>query len=865
MHGATGEQERPASAPDSPAVEELIQALRTAYPIAHRELQRLTPGPGASEAGRPVGPTPTTRLTIAVAGACLSRPGIHYVHFYSREMDIRPELHRMALDLVASEPTTRLHVLTRRIRALRAAALAIPLDEGARQRFELLSATEHLDQLQPDPTACGVLLLDLEHLSLDASYAPILRFRGAAQPNRVLLFGNRDHRILKPFMERFTQDKDCVAWGVNRQQIVQVDAAHNREALQGIRASVASVGSHDVRFDPANLPERFHDVKVREIIPPQFRLSPSIRGRFWAAIAGHYAIRDAQRRASQSRRLLLVDESPPQAVLEAREELLVLSQQLRGRRDTPYAVARAVDDLWYLHHLTTRTTAPVPYYVRQLSNRGFEAFPTPVDTLQAIVTMSESMTGYDGGLLTRVRFAAQRLVQGYNSLHEQNGTVAGRHAALLEVIQKAHENKRRLVIVALNRPDKEATRRFLAEKAPRGVPSATIQVAEPQGLRPELPRDEAIFLRPPSPTHLDSVAVAAIPAVVCIVPRTDEAYVAYRLFRDLLRERLVYAPPIQRESLLRLGISPRAFPSGLNIVPDMSPEFERAASAGITERAREEKHSDGSELNLGDLVEEVFESENEGTRPRGTTTVVGEGHGTGEYWTIWFEDGTEDHVKSDEAVLTLDTAKNAFEPLAPDELRPGHVVVTTNDAISGAKFGRAIISLIARLDSRLAVDIAVDTYWREGIIHYKHSKSCTWQELFSQARAHGYTNETALSIQFYSNRSVWLPIHKSNLEAVLTTIEEARPGISGLTDKAWNAGGKLRRIAGRVLSHIKAEAATSLNPAHLFSGHPNDEDEDPVIVPELGLRSSQIEDVFRVKTVQRVQRPAVARIDFPGV
>src|SRR5687768_388322 len=101
----------------TPTAEQAANSLAARIPGVARELARLRPLPQQKLTAE-IRPPASTLVTLAVAGAVLHKPGVHYVRFPSVDADYRPEVARMALDLLPDDPEIQLVFLTDRTRAI---------------------------------------------------------------------------------------------------------------------------------------------------------------------------------------------------------------------------------------------------------------------------------------------------------------------------------------------------------------------------------------------------------------------------------------------------------------------------------------------------------------------------------------------------------------------------------------------------------------------------------------------------------------------------------------------------------------------------------------------------------------------------
>lgn len=835
-------------------VELLSASLGLAYPIVERELRRLKPPPGAS-ASAFVEPPPLVKLTIAVAGAGLSTPGIHYLNLYSKEADLRPELYRMTFDRLNEDDRLRGRILTRRTTGLHIAAQGVRLNDNARSRLEIEIQTARC--LSPPATPSPyVHVIDLEQLHKEAQFSDIVRLKNAHPGTTVLLHGSREHPCLKGFFTALPNEKDWLAWGVNREQILAIDEGQNHRALHAI-ASLSPIN-----FDPDTLPERFHDLPVKSIVPAQYRASPLASGRIWTTLAGAYAIRDASRRAQTRRDVIDVNEDLPQAFISARSELEQLTRLLRGNRDAPPYLARWLDDLWYLSGFASRLTAPLHAYIREL-----QAHPhyqrSPLDILRRIQAHAESPS-QDTSLMASVHGAASSLISGYDALFSRQMEKPHPRLERLTIELGNHlEKDHRVGIVALNPADKAATERFLKKwltgstARPRSPPPEGKTALEHAGVsvidaRTDIGEnlfDVLIVPRYPSPTHLDRLLTSTTRELEFIVPREDFKRIIYDVCRDIVRERRVFSSRMQRYALSRALKKSVAIPACLDIQPEVPENIERIVDeiSGARERRAEAKDFD-----IDHAMRELAEVEATETRSHTVFVPTTTSETTG--WKIEFDDGSSDVLNADDALQVLDLDSKETEHLPPSRLKTGMIVITTNDSASSSQFAGQIIATVSRVRPALVPDIVLDRFWRESLRDYRKARGLNRNQFLERAQAFHFTNETPLTLRWYEQRSTWRPLKKSNFVALLRMLEEDKPGISAMVDSSWAATNKLRAISRAVLTHVRDRASTDT--IKLLTTQVTGLDIDPVLVPELGLRVSHVDGLFLPKTIVRITAPS---------
>lgn len=836
-------------------VSDLTRAICAAFPIARREIERLTPPDSATPPSSFIDPPPLVKLTLAVAGAALSVPGVHYVNLYSREADLRPELYRMVFDRLNSEPHLGARILTRRTTGLQVAAAGVKLSDDAKSRVEIHTQTARA--ISPDlALRTTVSLLDLEQLHKEVRLSDVLRLHENNPKSTILLHGSREHPCLRSYFTALSHERNWIAWGVNREQILRIDADQNHRALHAIAST------SPVKFDPDDLPERFHDLPVKSVVSSQYRASPQTSGRIWASLAGAYAIRDARRRSEARRDVLAVTEGLPKAFMSGRGELEQLTRIVRANPAPPFMVTRWLDDLWYLATFASRVTSPLHAYIRELQTQPYFQ-RSPLDLLRRIQAESAG-SPQDTTVVASVQASAESLIAGYEELFERQKTqLPPRLSALTESLTRAIGEGQRVGIVALNAPDKVATEKTLkkwltssnhksATPPPEGktaLEHAGIRVFEPRAIADQLECDVLIVPRYPSPTHLDQLVTLPNVVLQFLVPSEDYKRIVYDVCRDIVRERRVFSARVQAHALSRVLGKATTIPIALQGQPTIPAEIERIVDEMTAAR---ERRAAAQEFDLDKALRELVEIEAVGAK----TASVFASHAPDPVrrWQIVFDDGSTDEVDADDALQVLDLQSNEVDHMIPSELRGGMVVITTNDSASSSKFAAQIIATVSRVRPALASDIALDRFWRESLRDYRIWRGLSRNAFLERAKAAGFTNETALTLRWYEQRTTWRPLKKTNFEALMAMLEEDKPGIRSMADQAWTATNKLRSISRSVLSHVRDRAQA--RPQDFLTAPTEELDPDRVLVPELGLRVSHVDGLFLPKTILRIIPPA---------
>lgn len=823
----------------------LIGELSKRREIVANEMARLSPPPGAVGKARLIEPPPLLKLTVAVAGASLAEPGAHFVQLYSQEMDLRPELYRMALERTQSDPELSLHICTRRTISLQLAVQAIRPDAACQARIQLHRnsiAFSDSHRMLPGKT---LSMVDLDHLHREVTFSQLSRL--AKGSNTLFLFGSRDHPLLREFASALPSHGSWTAWGVNREQVVGTDGPQNHLALHAIQEISPA-------FKADALPQRFHDLPIRALVPSQYRKSLSASGRIWTTVAGAYAIRDAERRTRAERRVLPHPENLPTEFAAARAELASLSQDIRGRSEVTPRVAQWLDDLWFCWSLPSRLTAPITFYLREVAGSNYYQ-RSPIDELTEIQNATESWSR-DSTTMARMRGIVIDLLRGYDSLLARSGAPSARQAEMLEQLRAAVEGNERVVLVAFNEPDQQAAITFVKRwinqngQFGKGTPPQGVTTLAHVGIdvipaRAALPHDahRVIVPRYPSSQLLDKLLTSRIPRLTFVVPSEEYKRITHDVMRDVVRERIMYSPRVQASTLARLGVRAE-LPKSMDVTPSVPPEIE-AIVQEIGQQRQAQKEA--KVFDLDRAIRRIVDSESEGSRDRALPvicppTAVGKAG-----LLVNYDDGSSEVLDPEEGVNIVEESRGEIRHVTARDLKPGTAVISTDDAASSARFGAALIDAIARARPELLGAIALDRYWREVLREFRIAHNLTRTQVLARAQDAGFTNETALSILFYEKRSVWLPRDKHNLRALLTMLEEDRPGIANSLEATWRASYQLRAIASDVLSYIKSRALATAS--SVFELLPAADEVDPVIVPSLNLQASQIDGLFVVKRV----------------
>lgn len=834
-------------------VEMVLVAVCQAYPLAGRERERLRPPVTASETTAAIEPPPLVKLTVGVASAALSTPGIHFVSLYSKEADLRPELYRVAFDRLNLEAELRLRILTRRTTGLRVAAQGVPLSASARTRLEIETRTAAFFD-RPLESASYLHIVDLEQLHKEAQFSEILQLWGQRPSSSVVMHGSREHPCLRGFFDELPRRPGWIAWGVNREQILRIDAAQNHRALHAIAKLSPGV------FDPDALPERFHDLPVREIVPSQLRKSALASGRIWATIAGAYAIRDAARRATAVRDVIDLDEKLPKGFEEAKAEIIELTRMLRSSPGRSGFAGRWVDDIGYLLGFASRLTAPLPLYIKEVQQAQPSYYRSPLDVLRRIQADCEMPSG-DASVMASVRTCALALISGYEDLFAAQRSAPGpRLERTLVEIERAAQERMRVGVVALNLPDRLAAekylKRWLTDSDLRvGTPPSGVTALEHAGisvidLRTDVDEnafDVLIVPRYPSPTHLDRLLTSTVGRIRFVVPRGDHAGILYDVYRDVVRERRVYSPRVQSASLTRLLKFPSKVPTILDVQPSVPNEIERAVDEVGAARTAAAAHAFDVDRALRELTEqEASDARSHAILPAPMDPAAA--------WRVDFDDGSHDFLHPEDALQVVDLASEKSKLLVPRELEKGMVVITTSDSASSARFAAQIITTVSRVRPSIVPEVAIDRYWRDALKEYRISRGLTRAEVLTAAQRHGFTNEHPLSIRWYEERAVWRPAKKANLVALLEMLDAGKKGILEMAEQTWNASGRLRLVSGRVLAYVRQRAfVQGVEILDLAKGAV---DIDPILVPEIGLRASHVDGLFLPKTISRITPPA---------
>lgn len=835
--------EAAAAVPGSFAV---IAEMEAKFPAVKKELARIRPSPAQKKTAA-IRPSPTAEMTLAVAGAAMDRPGIHYIRFPSLEMDLRPELVRMAIDTMLLNQNVHVVVLTSRQRSVGYAIGDLlaegTLKESDKETVHLVRGQEDFREQVERLVHNNVLfVVDLDSLAQDFPYREIRALGRARKLNTVLLFGNRSHPCLRDF---FYDNERGLAWGVNGAQVMAIDGPSSERALAAVEA-ISGGG-----FKARELPEKIRDLQTSQLVTTPYSSSDKIRRQVWTSIAGAFSLRDARRRGQQVRVLEFVPEDPYPTEGEIRKLLTTTSRHFDSHGPVAMAVAAALDNAWVCLEQLHRISVPLRDYRESALKHSTWGVMTPFDRLAQIDSGLASASSSDRLLTGDLVKAATML----RSLYDHTMETAAetqlplRTRILFGHLRKDLADNKLPGVVCYDEADRKALGEYIRREFVEAGTGKTGHVRRllSAKLTAEEGLDVAYLLQPPSEKTLDRLARSGVPRVVLIVPRSAAVTHGLRLFRDVILEERVFCFDQQQQVLRALQVK-TPLTADWNVVSAMGSEMK----AKLEEAKAIEKQLAPSEqeVNWRLVVEDIVHGSIESTgpsKPRATSKIR-----LDNYIVVHFTDGSNQAVLRDSLVQVLD-ASTKNEPREAHRLQKGDVVVVANNDLSSSSFGRTIVDLVSELDPKLQAFNIHDENWRTGLMEMK--KTRRWEDILALAKAFGYRNISYQTFYWYATWMTWRPARDSDFEAILDMLaNHLSPDFGKLKTKTMDATSRLRKFAMDILGYIKRQARTSNSFAELATASKSENNEpDPLIIPDLGLRASHLDSIIQVKEIQRVE------------
>lgn len=833
-------------------VEHLIEALAAENPHVRSELDRQEPPPRATPRMKLLKPPASIRLTIALAGAAAVKPGIHYIHFYSPSVEIRPEILRMAADLSRQPSPPIVHVFSRHRRAL-LAALGSALDteeEWAEvsERIKVYSRSEALRHVTLAKDAHHLFIIDLDDLAKGIRYQDIASSHHSGPARTVLLIGSREHPLLPAYRQDAAKHADWLQWGVSREMIRVLDA----RSLEPAMAALAYLNPD--HYD--KLPARFADVERDRVIPPQLRTIPIHERRIWCTIAGFYGLESAVRRAAITREVIPVEDAIPQVLLEAASRVRALNNRMKQGLVVSLELARAVDDLAYYANLPGWLSIPVGTYAKQLGPSPVTRLSKPVDRLVEIAEFCLQSRADRDDVSAEVRDVALTLEKYYSD--DQNlRAVPTRTAKIVELMNTTLDAGDAFTLITLNRPEATAAEGYFSSRIKENAASGAsrserrrlFSIVDARSFSASETSGIVVVARPPPADLVERVLEAPITKLVAVVPHEVKAKAEIRLSFDSYREEVLLGASERTRAMERLtpaarrvtvelpAPAVRRFPRELQEDPAADPD--RSTQATRADVSDEEEES---------LLEAILEQRDNpseaaphaqltaDTPPR--RVLLSTAHVLVEY-----EDGSRELLANDDVLLRVEENQTEPTPVRVDSVRSGDLLLTTNSAWGSTRLADIVVDLLTKYDTSLNAIDFLDRAWRSAIT--KRKETDTWEEILDAAQAHGYDNITALSILFYAKRAVWLPKKKTNLSAVLAAVSPHELGRPEVVEQIWTGTSRLKSLAARVLRYAKDAAKRQRSTW-------DDEMADPLILEEVGLRKSHLDGLFELRRVKQV-------------